>query len=154
MDGAARPRPLGGAAALLGTRALVRRHQSADALGTPPRPRGRGHRRAAQLCGIAAAGRVRADRQGRRAPADHRGDAPLRALLAGRRAGCTPLALPKPSPTRRPLATPTWRTCGLCPDVRLIPGGKAATARLQRPEGAIQLASGPDAERQVLGEEV
>jgi len=87
MDRAPRPWPVRGATALLGARALLRRHQPADAVGTSARARGRENRRAPQLCGVPAAGRVRADREGRRAPADHRGDAPLRALLAGGRAG-------------------------------------------------------------------
>jgi hypothetical protein len=34
---------------------------------------------------------------------------------------------PFPALERRSLATPTWRTSGLCPDVRLIPSGKLAS---------------------------
>src|SRR6476620_4986296 len=82
MDRLARPRPFRRTTALLRARALVRRHQPADAVRAPPRTRGRRHRRTAELRGVAATRRVRADGDGRRPPADYRGDAPLRSLLA------------------------------------------------------------------------
>ena len=63
-------------------RALVRRHQPAHARRAAPLARGRGDRRPPQLRRVAAAGRVRADRQGRGAAAPHRRDAPVRPRMA------------------------------------------------------------------------
>ena len=79
------PRPRRGPLALLRARALADRHQPADPLAAPARARGGGHRRAPHLPRGAAARRVRADREGPRAPADHRRHAHLRPPLAGRR---------------------------------------------------------------------
>src|SRR2546430_3801940 len=88
VDRGACPRPLGGAAPLHRARALVFGNQPADALGAAARAGARGHRRPSQLPRVAASRRVRADREGRGAPADHRGDAPLRAHLARGRRAC------------------------------------------------------------------
>src|SRR5262245_20857088 len=96
MDGADRPRPLGGPAPVHPARARLPWHQPADALGPAAHAGGGGARPAAQLSGVAATRRVRADRQGRGAPADHRGDEPVRPLLADRRAGHRPLGRARP----------------------------------------------------------
>ena len=84
VDAAARPRPGRGPLALLRARALARGHQPAHALAAPARARGGGHRRAPHVPRGAAARRVRADREGPRAAADHRGHALVRPSVAGR----------------------------------------------------------------------
>ena len=63
-------------------RARVRGHQPAHARRAAPLARGGGDRRPSELRRVAAARRVRADREGRRAEADHRRDAALRARVA------------------------------------------------------------------------
>ncbi len=60
-------------------------HQPAHAVAAPAGARGGGHRRAPHLPRGAAARRVRADREGPRAAADHRRHARLRRRLAGGR---------------------------------------------------------------------
>ena len=72
-----------GRCALLRARALARRHQPAHALAAPARARGGGHRRAPHVPRGPAARRVRADREGPRAAADHRGHARLRQRWLG-----------------------------------------------------------------------
>src|SRR5438105_12666952 len=68
VDGRARARPFGGRAALHRARALLPRHQPANALGAATGARAGGDRRAPQLCRVAAARRVRVDREGRGPP--------------------------------------------------------------------------------------
>src|SRR5437588_3344234 len=81
VDGTPRPRPLGGPSPFLPARALVPRHLAPNALRTFAGARRRGNRRATQLPGVAAARRVRADRQGPIAAPDHRCDARVRPRL-------------------------------------------------------------------------
>ncbi len=78
VDAAARARPRRGPLALLRARTLARRNQPAHALAAPARARGGGDRRAPHVPRGAAARRVRADREGARAAADHRRHARLR----------------------------------------------------------------------------
>ena len=85
VDPSADPRPRRGLEPLLRARALARGDQPAHALAAPAGAGRGGHRRAAHLPRGAAAGRVRADREGRGAGAADRGHAPLRPALARRR---------------------------------------------------------------------
>ena len=71
-------------------------HQPAHARRAPALARGRGDRRPPELRGVAAARRVRADRQGRRAAADHRRDARASGTT-GSAARCTRLDAARPS---------------------------------------------------------
>ena len=72
------PRPLRGPAAVHRARALVRRDQPANARRAAPLARVRGDRRAAELPGVAAARRVRADRERPSLAPRRARDAPLR----------------------------------------------------------------------------
>ena len=85
VDGPARARSLRGAAALLAAREVLQRHQPAHPRRAPARTRARRNARTAQLCRVAPARRVRADGEGRLAPADHRRDARVRTLVAALR---------------------------------------------------------------------
>ena len=110
VDGAHRPRSLGGAASLHRARALVRGDQPADARGALALARDRGDRRAPELPGIAAARRVRADGEGQGAPPDRARDAPLRPRLARLRRPRAPRRLEqlagasRSAPSRAPVA--------------------------------------------------
>ena len=65
VDGGARARPLGGRRAASPSSSTRARDQPADAFRAPARARDRGDPRPPQLRGVAAARRVRADREGR-----------------------------------------------------------------------------------------
>ena len=97
-----------GSQPLLRARALAGGDQPADPLAAPAGAGRGGHRRAQHLPRGAAAGRVRADREGRGAGAADRGHAPLRQPLAARRRG---RAEPVRRLGRRPAAAFCKRTC-------------------------------------------
>src|SRR4051812_37649354 len=112
MDGADRPRPLRRAAPLHRTGARVPRHQPPDALRAAAHAGGAGHLPPRQLSRVAAACRVRTDRQGPLDAADHRGDADVRARVAD--PGSRPRSRgSRPDPRRltaRPVARATTRS--------------------------------------------
>ncbi len=96
VDAPRDPRPGRGPQPLLRAGALAGGDQPAHALAAPAGARRGGHRRPQHLPRGAAAGRVRADREGRGAGAADRGHAPLRQPLAARRrarAGPPPAAV-------------------------------------------------------------
>src|SRR5262245_20608101 len=82
VDGADRARPLRGPSPLQRAGARVPRHQPAHAVGAAAHARGAGHLPPRELSRVAAARRVRADREGTLDAADHRGDAHLRPRVA------------------------------------------------------------------------
>src|SRR5581483_291814 len=93
MDGPHRPRPLRGPAPFHPARARLSPDQPANPLRAAPHAGRGGDRPAEELPRVAAPGRVRADPEGARPAADHRGDEQVRPLLADRR---------RPARARRP----------------------------------------------------
>ena len=126
-----------------------------------------------ELRRVAPAGRVRADREGRGAPADHRGDAPVRprvartrhghrtttpshrqrlaqpvAREARERGGSTPSdrrTRPGSSPRRSPAARPASTTS------RALPGTSTATSRPARASSAVRAAAADSGSRPATG---
>ena len=122
VDAPDHPRPCRRPLALLRARALAGGHQPAHAVAAPARAGGAGHRRAADLPRGPAAGRVRADREGPRAAADHRGHARLRPPLARRRR----LDARTRARPRRPSPSPNGRLPDPADCKRPAPGGAPA----------------------------